>query len=149
MCSFFLFTLYWRFPTTKVYLNEFVANVLRNNMGIFWPPRLWRLLEAKNVICWRILWHFNSTFSLSHSVQSVMLIKDEKEMRSVMTLSLHFSISWFLVYYRYVQIKLGFRVRNLFWTWHTSPYHLGLLYDKFLKCDVVKRVRVKINFLSR
>ena len=117
--------------------------------SFFWPPRLWRLLEAKNVICWRILWHFNSTFSLSHSVQSVMLIKDEKEMRSVMTLSLHFSISWFLVYYRYVQIKLGFRVRNLFWTWHTSQYHLGLLYDKFLKCDVVKRVRVKINFLSR
>ena len=31
----------------KFYFNEFVANVLHDN---FWPPRLWRLLEAKNII---------------------------------------------------------------------------------------------------
>ena len=37
---------------TKVYFNEFVANALRDNTGmiIFDPFRLWRLLEAKNII---------------------------------------------------------------------------------------------------
>ena len=36
-------------PTEKNYFNEFVANVLRDNIGIhtyFWPP--WRLLKAKH-----------------------------------------------------------------------------------------------------
>ena len=36
----------------------------------FWPPRLWRLLEAKEIISRRTLWHFNSTFSSSLSASS-------------------------------------------------------------------------------
>ena len=36
----------------------------------FWPPRLWRLLEAKNIISRRTLWHFNSMFGSSHSASS-------------------------------------------------------------------------------
>ena len=31
----------------------------------FWPSRLWRLLEARNIISWRTLWHFNSMFGSS------------------------------------------------------------------------------------
>ena len=59
----------WR-PNCTTYrkfdFNEFVANILRH----FWPPRLWRLLEAKNIISRRTLWHFNSTFGSSHSASS-------------------------------------------------------------------------------
>ena len=36
----------------------------------FLPLRLWRLIEAKNIIYQRTLWHFNSTFSSSLSARS-------------------------------------------------------------------------------
>ena len=57
---------------TKFYFNEFVANVFRDNMGMIISdlPRLWQLLEAKNIISWCTLWHFNSTFGSSHSASS-------------------------------------------------------------------------------
>ena len=63
----------WNYTShTKVYFNEFVANALHDNMGMitFWPLRLWRLLEAKNIISRRTLWHFNSMFGSSLSASS-------------------------------------------------------------------------------
>ena len=50
----------------KFNFNEFVANVLCDNMGMI-ILRLWRLLEAKNIISRCTLWNFNSTFSSSLS----------------------------------------------------------------------------------
>ena len=60
---------------TKVYFNEFVANAFVILVHAnFWPPRLWGLLEAKNIISQCKLCHFNSTFG--HPVVSVLLTKD-------------------------------------------------------------------------
>ena len=58
-------------PTENV--NEFVANVLRDNMGMI-------NFDLRS-ISQRTLWHYNSVFGSSLSTSS--------EMRSVMTFSLH------------------------------------------------------------
>ena len=75
---------------TKVHFNECVANVGHNHLG---PPRLWRLLEAKNIISWRTLWHFNSTFGSSLSASSAYLRFTIKLSLSA-SFSLHISNSW-------------------------------------------------------
>ena len=51
---------------TKVYVNEFVANVLPDYMGmIIFDHRGCGGWEAKNIVSRWTLWHFNSTLGLS------------------------------------------------------------------------------------
>ena len=79
---------------TKVYFNELVANVLHDNMdNHFWLLRLWRLIEAKNIISRCTLWHFNSTFGSSLNASSAYQRFTYQEMRSVMSFSLHIANS--------------------------------------------------------
>ena len=55
---------------TKVSMNLLQMSCMITWTWSFWPPRLWRLLLAKNIISWCILWHFNSVFSSSLSASS-------------------------------------------------------------------------------
>ena len=80
---------------TKVYFNEFVPNVLRDNMGmIIFDLQVFEGFEMPKAsyVSGCTLWHFNSTFSSPLSTSSAYK-RFTKKFSSVMNLSLHTSNS--------------------------------------------------------
>ena len=122
---------------TKVYFNEFVANVLCDNMGmiIFWPPRFWRLLEAKNIVSLHTLWHFKSMFSSSLSAS--FTYKDSP--RNEITYDLQppylkfynqACMAWFLVFNIYIKNQhYGFKIPT--WPLYFALYVTSLTLSHF------------------